>query len=322
MASESLMNTAGRQASHTFSDVRSAAYAQRWVKKYPRKQSRRKRNCCEWCNPPRNDMRVHIKKQALKHARYNDYRGEIYIQYKWDQNLQWMDEIVQYERFGKRREIFEGRGSVVDGETFTAWAQRRIAEMRAVKEDRLRAAQQSHKININTVSRGEVTIRTTLPTTAEDKHAHDLLHDVLSVNKYFRWWCRVHKIPPFHSIEGFGWFGEFSWKWHRNESGCWVLGHGECGEECLPCPHCCDGNGYMCFPCYCKEFEGVPAPEDVQRCSLLEWVSGRLWRFMQEDEARREEMGVVELVVGASDEEWDVVSDVASDDWSVVGSDL
>jgi len=45
----------------------------------------------------------------------------------------------------------------------------------------------------------------------------------------------------------------------------------------------------MLYECYCEEFGvgmhwEVPAPEDVQRCSIVEWVGGKLREDMEDDD--------------------------------------
>jgi hypothetical protein len=81
----------------------------------------------------------------------------------------------------------------------------------------------------------------------------------------------------------------------------------------------------MYYPCSCADFkddEGKwvsPAPEDVQRCSLVEWVRGRLWEVMVEDE---EAEITNKLAEGArEDEEWEMMSNATSEGWSVVSQE-
>jgi hypothetical protein len=82
----------------------------------------------------------------------------------------------------------------------------------------------------------------------------------------------------------------------------------------------------MYYPCSCADFKDEegrwvgPAPEDVQSCSLIEWVRGRLWEVMVEEEmeeqVRQGADGRVE-----EEEEWEMLSNVTSQDWSVLSQD-
>jgi hypothetical protein len=70
----------------------------------------------------------------------------------------------------------------------------------------------------------------------------------------------------------------------------------------------------MYYACSCEDFkdgEGKwlgPAPEEAQRCSLVEWVSGSLRGLLQEDDNNN-----------VSDEEqWEMLSNATSQDWSVL----
>jgi hypothetical protein len=80
----------------------------------------------------------------------------------------------------------------------------------------------------------------------------------------------------------------------------------------------------MYYGCACEEWRGVVAPEDMQRCALVEWVVGALWHVMlaEEEQGKRGEAvsGEVGKVEGWA-EEWDVVSEMVSDGWSVVSEE-
>ncbi|RMZ67588.1 hypothetical protein GMOD_00001535 [Pyrenophora seminiperda CCB06] len=226
-----------------------------------------------------------------------------------------MDDVVAYNRFGKNAHVFEqsnGGEVVVHGEDFGSWARRRTQEMRAVKEARIRQHGKETPIILIPETRQHVipytwrpgrikatTIPaapyskptdTTLPTTSSDIAAHAALVYVLCPSKFFVAYCRRRKIPPFQHVEGFDWFGEYTWQWHRNMSGCWVLGYGDdsCKNDCaLPCD--CGCNGSFIDRCYCNEFnvgtwQEEAAPEEQQRCSLVEWANGELREKMEADE--------------------------------------
>ena len=74
----------------------------------------------------------------------------------------------------------------------------------------------------------------------------------------------------------------------------------------------------MYYSCSCAEFEGTVAPEDTQRCGLVEWADGRLRVLLWADEERRLRKEGVDLLVL---DEWEVVWDAASEGWSVVSED-
>jgi hypothetical protein len=191
--------------------------------------------------------------------------------------MEFMDAIVAYERFGKNAHIFECRGAFY--EDSGAWARRRIEEMRRVEEDGIFGL--TGRVGRKYVGRGymyqEYIYPTTQPTTLFDMDA------------------------------------QYTWRWHRNFSGCWVLGYdNQCQGDAVPCTCCNVGNGSMSWPCFCADFDlDAPAPEEVQRSSLVEWVKGKLMGMIED----QEELGEWEDEL---DEEWDVVSYGDSLDWEVL----
>jgi hypothetical protein len=314
-ASESAMQAAGRLPSQTYSDLRSARRAFQRTRKYPQKQSRdtySKRCCSASYHGTRLSRKADIHHTLQSKPWHEDFAGE----QRWHEDYDAMDEVVKYTRFGRWTD------GVQDAEDFGAWGRRRINEMRACKEERIRrAANQASCAPLATTAP-----ETTLPITQLDMHAHALLHSMLTpLKREFSYW-RAKRQPPFLTIYGFDWFGEYAWAWHRNESGCWELGYADCGECPFPCPCCCSGNGSMYYPCSCADFKDEegrwvgPAPEDVQSCSLIEWVRGRLWEVMVEEEmeeqVRQGADGRVE-----EEEEWEMLSNVTSQDWSVLSQD-
>lgn len=340
MATESAMNAAGRTSSHPFSDFRSASLAHRRTKKYPRQKDTRRRNrCCEICNPPRHSGRLARNEEAKHHIQGKHWTDDWAAHREFEEELKWVDDIKRYELFGQGREVFEKisdsaevkDGWMISGEDFGAWGRRRIAEMRAVKEERLREAFDNEKdgaCNDATVTPRipSLTSKTTLPTTASDIHAHSLLKQILTPTRHFLRLSRLNKGHPFPAIYSFAWFGEYDWQWHRNYSGCWELGYADaCGGCSIPCSCCCVGNGSMYWPCHCADFGVEPAPDEMQRCSLVEWVYGELWRIMKEEALLVCDGSVEDNNEDCDDrqiEEWEVMSDgdAASEGWSVVGS--
>lgn len=258
-------------------------------------------------------MRLHRKDQIHEHITSEEWFCDLYATERFEEELSYMDEIVLYEHFGKNKDIIEGRDQTRQ-EGFSEWGQRRINEMRAVKEARLRA-----KLS-NTAPEYNNGPSSTLPFRPDDIEGHGLLTYILSDANVNVAHCRRVKQPPFPRIYNFAWFGEYKWQWHRNESGCWILGYADaCDSDSFPCPCCCSWGGSMYFPCSCKDFGDQPAPEEMQRCALVEWVQGRLWDTMMEDESVRvRELGIVEV---EEEMEWELFSDAASEGWSVVSSE-
>ncbi|CAO2650174.1 Nn.00g014660.m01.CDS01 [Neocucurbitaria sp. VM-36] len=347
MASESLMNCAGRTSSHSFADLRSASYAHRRTKKF-HKNARAYRRCFDWdcalCHHIKYRARRWRGEEIKHHIQNKDWEEQWSAGWAHEEDLYYMDEIVAYQRHGKNADIFEGRvgtredGWLISGENFGAWGRRRIMEMRAVKEERIRKAQRTLTPAVPTpvkgdekpsIDKADSTPRiphTTLPITPSDIEGHQLLSSILTPNKYFRQRCRVKNIPPIPAINGFYWFGEYAWQFHRNGSGCWELGYvGQC-DDCgsFPCPCCCTGNGSMYYGCSCKDFaRDEKSPEEVQSCSLVEWVRGALWDVLvrEEFEKRTAEGIGWEGEKESDNEEWELMSHATSEGWSVVSEE-
>ncbi|KAF2683163.1 hypothetical protein K458DRAFT_419367 [Lentithecium fluviatile CBS 122367] len=218
----------------------------------------------------------------------------------------------------------------VSGETFSAWCQRRINEMRAVKEARLRAelapedpSQSTSILAIpdpnedegyhSSTSTSSTKPHTTLPTDPFDIHGHKLLHDVLQIPAQVRKhqpWVR-HCVVP----DDYHWFGEYVWYWHRNETGCWIVLDWPCGE-----------NNSLCF---CEKWEGEEwmgwDPEKGRKCWLAELVKGDGWDGLWDEDDGRVVLeggeGSVdeEVEVEQEEDEWDFISIMsASSTWTEV----
>ncbi|KAJ4358029.1 uncharacterized protein N0V89_002608 [Didymosphaeria variabile] len=158
LRNESYMNAAGRTTMHPFRDMRAASYARKRSHRFPDSRPRtrsiggRKK---EHADRRRNNNRR--KRDILRYEIHdNQQRKEVWSPGKsknmelvvWETNAEeefdehvegMMDDVIRYEKLHKNAEVFENPEHYVEtGETFSAWAQRRITEMRAVKESRLR----------------------------------------------------------------------------------------------------------------------------------------------------------------------------------------
>ncbi|KAF2634138.1 hypothetical protein P280DRAFT_474842 [Massarina eburnea CBS 473.64] len=214
------------------------------------------------------------------------------------------------------------------GETFSKWCQRRIGEMRAVKEERLRAKSIStpelnedegyHSSTPSTsINRIPTTTRATHPS---DIEAEALIKQVLTPNARLRRHAPWIKLPR---IIGFYWFGEYEWYWHRNESGCWELSEYNCQNA----------EGGSCEGCKGETRWGGWDPEaKCQAWWLHACIADEVWEEIEgidrEWEMKREEeyskKGGEEMDVDVEDEEdeneeWDVLSTTsASSEWTQI----
>jgi hypothetical protein len=75
----------------------------------------------------------------------------------------------------------------------------------------------------------------------------------------------------------------------------------------------------MFYECYCRNFGSQPAPKELQRCSLIEWVQKKGKDVMVLEERIQKRVGVEEEVttveVGGA---WEFLSRASSETWSVV----
>lgn len=313
LPSEPAMNAAGRTSDHPFKDMRSARHAHQRTKKYPERMYPGNRLRRSDRYRPAHAVRLARLDDAYAEIERGEWEMDTYDELAWAVDLENLDDVIAYNRHGKNAHIFESAdpSSLYSAEDFGAWARRRISEMRLVKEHRLlkygryTSPTQPEKVFNHSMQytsrpgRIRATIptapfsnphETTLPTTSSDVRAHATLRCVLTPSKYFIWDCRRRHIPPFPVIDGLAWFGEYTWQWHRNLSGCWELGYAN--EACeggagVPCS--CPCNGSVTYRCYCAEFGvgtkwEVPAPEEPQACSLVEWVAGESRGLMKRDE--------------------------------------
>ncbi|OAK97525.1 hypothetical protein IQ06DRAFT_327882 [Phaeosphaeriaceae sp. SRC1lsM3a] len=268
-------------------------------------------------------------------ARYSTLEWDIHQPEELDQDLEYMDDIERYKVFHQHAEIFESTEAYLEvGEDFSTWCQRRINEMRSVKEARIqynlpatakpmvwqRKSDGGYLRQYN-VYTGDAST-TTLPTNAYDALGHMLLRNILTPS---RWWRRrrlVRQASLFQPINGFRWFGEYEWEWYRNAAGCWKVGYG--GPYNGPpyifsdeCPYCRSEEKNAAEECCCGGTGIKPGPEEVQRCSLVEWVGEEGREIMINEQGRKEgcidtehdtlEVDVCDLQIVS-----DAVSDVVS----------
>ncbi|KAI4645182.1 hypothetical protein J4E93_005982 [Alternaria ventricosa] len=247
LPSESAMNAAGRTSDHPFKDLRSARRVRQRSKRYPERiYSGNKRR--------RNDRYRLARENQLRHesqqADIQEWEDDCYDRWAHEVDMEYMDDIEAYELFGKNAHIFEGTatGDITSGEDFGTWARRRIAEMRHVKEHRIHTygeptspaplAILPHTMcDDRRPGRVSATIstapfanphETTLPTSLSEIRAHATLACILTLPKILKQRCRSRNEPALPVIPGFWWWGEYTWQWHRNLSGCclveWVKG--------------------------------------------------------------------------------------------------
>jgi hypothetical protein len=287
------------------------------------------RSRMEWQATCRSDNKR--KKKVLAKVAKRESQNELYVSHnvkivEWDIHIpeeldrafNHMDDLRRYRKFNENASTFESAGPYTEvGELFAPWAQRRIAEMRSVKESRIRrnaprtfkpmVLQEKHeykhrrpdKIYIGDAS------TTTLPTNSYDALGHELLRRVLDPGK---WWVKVRLRegkPIFRAVHGYTWFGEYAWYWYRDVSGCWEIR---------------EGWGYMVGE---VDVEAAPVPQEVRRCSLYEWLGEGGREIVAKDEAKVHEWRKClddsgNVSESDSDCGWSVVSRASSEAWSVV----
>ncbi|KAF1962440.1 hypothetical protein CC80DRAFT_487901 [Byssothecium circinans] len=229
----------------------------------------------------------------------------------------WMQGEGDEERAEIARAVYSWDEPEV-GEAFEKWGQRRINEMRMVKEERLRAklaaenAARDVAPSAPTADLGREededegyhsftsssTTTTTLATTTEDIEAEALVEYML----YHYTWMKYPEIT------GFRWFNDRNifWYWHRNMTGCWELSEWNCKGE----------DGSVCKGCETYKGMGRWDPEARSQAWWLEaWISGEDWEEME----RRDREWEWEKREREEDEEWDRIStSSATSSWSEV----
>ncbi|KAF2848354.1 hypothetical protein T440DRAFT_470221, partial [Plenodomus tracheiphilus IPT5] len=247
MATESLMNAAGRSSSHPFADLRSASHAHHRTQTYPYKRTPPKYKYSRSRREPVHEARIIRKQDAYIHIASRPWEDDFTAQADHEFAVYYSDDMVLNQRYGKFAELVDrkyGRvGSVRLGEGFGEWVMRRVGEMRGVKEERL-----GRKIAGGESLSG--VMRTTRPTDPDDILGHALLRDVLDPLCY-PYCLRPRYKPFFPIIDAVLFFGAatWDWQWHRNASGCWELGYVSetCEGGAFPCSCCGQGNGDMFF---------------------------------------------------------------------------
>lgn len=274
-------------------------------------------------------------------ATYRHMEWDIHEPEEFDEEIMEMSETEQYTIFNHHADVFESPEPYTEvGEDFSTWCQRRIAEMRAVKESRIHAKlpatvkpmiwhrkQDGNYLRRYDIYCGDETT-TTLPTNAYDAYGHELLRGILTPS---RWWMRKHTVSQaslFQPINGFRWFGEYEWCWYRDETGNWEIGYGgnyynSRHVKADACPYCCGGLEERIVgageECCCGGSGRKQGPEEVQRCWIVEWVGEEGREIVRRDEqARNTLLGGKESGSQEQDDVWEVCSNVSSDTWSVV----
>jgi hypothetical protein len=259
-------------------------------------------------------------------GRHRVVEWDIHLPEELDRVFDDMQDVKRYRLLHQDASIFESSEPYSEvGELFVPWAQRRIAEMRGVKESRIRRSAPltlkpmvwHDKIDRKYVKRYKIytgdASTTTLPTNSYDALGHELLRSVLDPGK---WWvkkCLREGKQIIRAIHNDGWFGEYEWHWHRDVWGRWEI---EYGWDCTA------REGWYRMA---REMDvgKVPMMEEVRRCSLFEWLRKEGRDIILRDEAMVEEW--IRLldddgnVSGSeSDYGWSIVSLASSETWSVV----
>jgi hypothetical protein len=256
--------------------------------------------------------------------------------------LQWETDCFEGQSWIHEAETNEDKMAILSGhleigETFERWCRRRIDEMRAVKEARLRVRaklparkppptpsqstsftpQVSYDADDDEgyySSSSSSAPKTTLPTTLYDAHGHTLLKSFLGLPT----WYLAQRDQ-----DDYSWFEEYSWYWHRNEMGCWYILDWQCGED-----------NSLCF---CDEWKDEKwkgwDPEGGRRVWLAEYLAGGGWEGLWngEGEVEADAEGVkrggakqcdIESVHDEEMEgEWDLISILSTtSSWSEIDS--
>ncbi|KAF1914432.1 hypothetical protein BDU57DRAFT_519433 [Ampelomyces quisqualis] len=303
--------------------------------------------------------------RGCRRARHDVVQWDVYLDKEFDEwVLSMEDDLERYTWFNSDAEVFESSKPYIEvGEDFVTWCQRRTMEMRCVKESRLRARgstmvkQRVWKSSIHPRYRTRYEIyigdnkTTTLPTNEYDALGHGLLRSMLVLERWWKKRARISNASLFRGPNRYGWFGEYEWEWYQNESGCWEIGLGGllATDYPTPCDYCDRIDLNTGEECYCSGWGIMPAPEEMQRCSLVEWV-GKEEREMMlneglalkmrseamwEDIVERRDAEICATAIEDIEERkkrsenhveewssisafWDVVSNANSETWSVV----
>jgi hypothetical protein len=321
LAMESHMNAAGRSTTHPFCDLRSAARARHQSRKGRSNSAGKCRSvaCRKWGQRTQRAENKRRKREIvrLEVVYSRERKNEYFLHYDaadakpissmWEVSL---EEELDEEMERARRETGELESGEVYtdlGELFSVWAQRRIAEIRAVKESRLRKSEPatqrvaiSQTKRLHRSSRDEYNLyhgsvhSTTLPTNSYDAYGHAILRAVLTPSP----WAQQHaRFSPavclLPRINGFAWFSEYAWQWHMDASQCWTT---EAWDDRCDC---------------CERLEHEAALAEIMQCGLLNWIDAEGWRLIVNEELEREREA------GRGDGESEVGS-VCGSEWSVV----
>jgi hypothetical protein len=303
-----------------------------------------KREALKWAVRESQRDILCYRQDYLKQSRHRFLQWDTQLEEETDEQLyDSEDDIETYITVHRGADTFDSQEPYVEiGETFAVWCQQRIAEMRAVKEDGIRRGKPPSSKQIvwrrkhdwqygrmyDACTGNEST--TTLPTTTYDALGHELLRFILQPGHLWTKRQRVSNGSLFQLINGYQWLGKFEWVWRGNMSGCWEVEYGSCkicdghrtGDPVF-CPRCCALGGSDYYESFCREGQCFSAPEDTQRCSLIEWVGYEGRDIIRRDEAREEaKLGCSDDVIEVSDSdsgcEWELISSASSEVWSVV----
>jgi hypothetical protein len=252
---------------------------------------------------------------------YKSYQDYCIREASWEEYI-WGGQDWIYGEDVDTRAILSYDEYTVSGETFAVWCQRRINEMRAVKEARLRALLTSQDTDpdedkgchssTSTSSILAISL-TTFPTSPLDVYGHKLLKNILKPPAWLIHHPRWNKHRPLP--DDYFWFGEYTWHWHRNATGCWYVSVSSCG---------------IIYPeCSCKKWRADEwlgwDPEGGTKCWLAELTKGEGWEALWHEaikEAGCDVVGKVELE-GEEEEDWDLISNASvASSWMDINTNL
>lgn len=103
---------------------------------------------------------------------------------------------------------------------------------------------------------------------------------------------------------------------------------GDLEDTPISCSRCCAESGSTHYECFCREGKCAPAPEERQRCSLVEWVGQEGKEIIRMEQAREEKSRLhdsdddVALSKPERDCGWDIISIASSETWSAVDANV
>jgi hypothetical protein len=309
-----------------YHDFRSAGRAKQRERKTRENRPNRTGYRCrmEWqsdCRGENKRKKKAITRCAKMESQKEGYVGcrvlewDIHLPEELDRLVREMEDLKHYQILHQNASTLETAEPYVEfGELFAPWAQRRVTEMRFVKESRVqRNALLTAKPMIwqdkfgnkhgeqYAIYTGDAST-TTLPTTRW------VTNSCAPCWIQGKWWvekCLREGKPVFRAIQNYRWFGEYDWHWHRDVMGRWEIGE---GRECTATE---------------VDAGDASALEEVRRCSLFEWLGEDGREIVARNEARVNEWTRLldddgDVFGPESDCGWSVVSRASSETWSVV----